>query len=70
MATSARESDHPFSPQEFLAQLHQLYDSRPVRRDPFGRRKALVSEIAQALTHSAENTELPAEECSGEHPFD
>jgi hypothetical protein len=68
MATSAKEANHRSSPQNLLTQLHRLYGSRPIRRDPFGRRKALASEIAQMLARGAESPEQQAEEWSDEHP--
>jgi hypothetical protein len=69
--TSARKADHRPSAQTFLTQLQRLYGDRSVRRDPFGRRKALASEIAQVLACSVGNPELFAEEWNGhEHPVD
>ena len=52
--------------QDFLAALSRVYGSSGIRRDAFGRRIALPSEIARALAQSASDLPLPA--CLADQP--
>ena len=46
--------------QDFLAALGRVHGSSGIRRDAFGRRIALPSEIARALALNADDFLLPA----------
>ena len=57
---SERASHTGSANQDFLAALGRVHGSSGVRRDPFGRRIALPSEIARALAQSAGDLPIPA----------
>jgi hypothetical protein len=46
--------------QVLLNKLYRIYGNRPVRRDPFGRRAALASEIERALASAKETAPVAA----------
>jgi len=56
---SQRASHTGSANQDFLAALGRVHGSSGVRRDAFGRRIALPSEIARALAQSAGDLALP-----------
>jgi hypothetical protein len=56
----ARASHTGSANQDFLGVLGRVYGSSGNRRDAFGRRIALPSEITRALTQNADDSLLPA----------
>ena len=56
----AKASHSGSANQDFLAALGRVYGSSGIRRDAFGRRIALPSEIARALAQNADDPLLPA----------
>lgn len=54
--TSGKEAQRQPSSENLLAKLNQIYARRPIQHDIFGRRPALLSEIARSLAMS---TALP-----------
>lgn len=49
--TSTTKTESP-SPRDLLAELQRLYGRQHIQRDPFGRRRALPSEVARVVTQS------------------
>lgn len=49
--TSTTKTDNP-SPRDLLSELRRLYSKRQIARDPFGRRRALPSEVARVVTQN------------------
>jgi len=58
---SKRASHTGSANQDFLTALGRGHGSSGIRRDPFGRRIALPSEIARALAQNAGDLPLPAQ---------
>jgi hypothetical protein len=57
---SERASHTGSANQDFLAALGRVHGSSDIRRDAFGRRIALPSEIARTLAQNASDLPLPA----------